>query len=242
MIGTMSRVISGTSLVDRDRAHLWHPYTQMRTAPPPLPIVKGEGVYLITEDGRRLLDGTSSWWVNIHGHSHPRLNRALAEQAQRLEHVMFAGCTHEPAVALAERLVAVLPQGLTRVFYSDNGSTAVEVALKLALQYWQNVGRPERRAFVALHHAYHGDTVGAMSVSEDSLFTRAFSPLLFSVARAESPYCYRCPLGLERSRCQIDCLSSLETVLQRQGEMVAAVIVEPMLQGAGGMVVWPGEF
>src|SRR5690349_13036490 len=120
------------SLIDRDRASLWHPYTQMQTAMPPLPIVKGDGVYLYTEDGRRILDGISSWWVNIHGHSNPRIGHALAEQARQLEHVMFAGCTHEPAVELAERLIKVLPPGLTRVFYSDNGSTAVEVAVKLA--------------------------------------------------------------------------------------------------------------
>jgi adenosylmethionine-8-amino-7-oxononanoate aminotransferase len=234
--------MKASSLVERDRAHLWHPYTQMATAPLPLPIVKAEGVYLFTEDGRRLLDGTSSWWVNIHGHSHPRLNRALAEQAQKLEHVMFAGCTHAPAVDLAERLLEIVPAGLTRVFYSDNGSTAVEVALKLAHQYWRNLGQPERRTFITLHHAYHGDTVGAMSVSEDSVFTRPFSPLLFRVTRADPPYCYRCPLNLERASCRIDCLGSLETALQRHDRDVAAVLVEPMLQAAGGMVVWPHEY
>jgi adenosylmethionine---8-amino-7-oxononanoate aminotransferase len=230
------------SLVERDRARLWHPYTQVATAPPPIPIAAAKGVYVVTEDGRRLLDGTSSWWVNIHGHSHPRLNRALTEQAQKIEHVMFAGCTHAPAVDLADRLVDILPAGLARVFYSDNGSTAVEVALKLAHQYWRNLGQPDRTTFVTLHHAYHGDTVGAMSVSEDSIFTRPFAPLLFEVVRAESPYCYRCPLGLERARCAIDCLSSLEEALQLHGERVAAVLVEPMLQAAGGMVVWPAEF
>ena len=230
------------SLVERDRAHLWHPYTQMQTAPPPLPIVKGDGVYLYTEDGRRILDGISSWWVNIHGHSHPRLNEALIEQARQLEHVVFAGCTHRPAVDLAERLVELLPAGLTRVFYSDNGSTAVEVALKLAHQYWRNRGEDRRRTFVTLHHAYHGDTVGAMSVSEDSVFTQAFAPFLFRVARADAPYCYRCPLGLERATCRIDCLSGLERALIEAGDSVAAVLVEPMLQAAGGMVVWPPEF
>jgi adenosylmethionine-8-amino-7-oxononanoate aminotransferase len=230
------------SLIDRDRAHLWHPYTQMKTAPAPLPIVRGEGVYLYTEDGRQLLDGISSWWVNIHGHSHPRLNRALIEQAERLEHVLFAGCTHLPAVELAERLVGVLPPGLTRVFYSDNGSTAVEVALKLAHQFWRNTGQAERRTFITLHYAYHGDTVGAMSVSEDSLFTDAFRPLLFQVTRADAPYCYRCPLGLDRASCRIDCLGSLEEALAQHGATVAAVLVEPMLQAAGGMVVWPREF
>ena len=236
------------NLVLRDRTHLWHPYTQMLTRPDPIPIVRGEGVYLYTEDGRRLLDGTSSWWVNIHGHSHPRLNEALAAQARVLEHVVFANCTHAPAVELAERLLRVAPAGLSRVFYSDNGSTAVEVALKLALQYWANRGESSRRTFITLHHAYHGDTVGAMSASEDSVFTRPFTSMLFNVARAHAPYCYRCPVGLERSSCHIECLagiadtSTLEQQLEQHGESAAAVLVEPMLQGAGGMIVWPPEF
>jgi adenosylmethionine-8-amino-7-oxononanoate aminotransferase len=229
-------------LIQRDRAHLWHPYTQMQLAPAPLPIVRGEGVYLYTEDGRRILDGISSWWVNLHGHAHPALNQALAEQARQLEHVMFAGCTHRPAVELAERLVSLLPPGLTRVFYSDNGSTSVEVALKMAWQYWRNTEQPQRRLFLALHHAYHGDTVGAMSVSEDSVFTSVFSPLLFTVARAHAPYCYRCPLGLQRESCALDCLGDLEEQLRSHADTVAAVIVEPMIQAAGGMIVWPAEF
>jgi adenosylmethionine---8-amino-7-oxononanoate aminotransferase len=214
--------IPDPGLIARDRAHVWHPYTQMQTAPPPLPIVRGEGVYLYTEDGRRILDGISSWWVNIHGHSHPALNAALAAQASRLEHVMFAGCTHPAAVDLAERLVSILPDGLTRVFYSDNGSTAVEVAVKLAAQYWSNKGEPRRRTFVTLHNAYHGDTVGAMSVSEDSIFTRAFTSLLFPVMRAHGP--------------------DLEQALAALGDTAAAVIIEPMLQGAGGMIMWPADF
>ncbi len=207
------------TLADRDRAAVWHPYTQMKTAPAPLAIVRGQGVYLYTEDGRRLLDGISSWWVNIHGHSHPRLNQALAEQAKTLEHVIFAGATHEPAVELAERLVGILPAGLTRVFYSDNGSTAVEVAIKMALQYWRNQGRPERTRIVALRHAYHGDTIGTMSVSEPSVFTDAFQPLLFPVDRM-SP-------------------DEVDAHLTEHADRVAAVIVEPMLQGAGGMIMWP---
>jgi len=229
------------SLIDRDRALLWHPYTQMKTQRPPLAIARGEGVYLYTEDGRRLLDGISSWWVNIHGHSHPRLNKALADQAERIEHVIFAGATHQPAVDLAERLVGVLPRGLTRVFYSDNGSTAVEVAVKLAVQYWRNQGRTRHRV-IALHHAYHGDTAGAMSVSDDSVFTRPFTSLMFTVDRVHPPYCYRCPLGLRRESCQIDCLGDLAKTLSARGDEVAAVLVEPMLQGAGGMIMWPAEF
>jgi adenosylmethionine-8-amino-7-oxononanoate aminotransferase len=207
------------TLVDRDRAVVWHPYTQMKTAGPPLVVTRGQGVYLFTEDGRKLLDGISSWWVNIHGHAHPRLNLALAEQAKKIAHVIFAGATHEPAVELAERLVGVLPAGLTRIFYSDNGSTAVEVAVKLAIQYWSNRGRSDRRRIVALQHAYHGDTVGAMSVSDESIFTAPFAPLLFSVDRVEP--------------------SAIEEHVQVHGEKIAAVIVEPMLQGAGGMIMWP---
>jgi adenosylmethionine-8-amino-7-oxononanoate aminotransferase len=209
------------SLADRDRQVLWHPYTQALTAPAPLPIVRAEGVWLYTEDGRRVLDGISSWWVNIHGHSHPRLNSALSAQAQEIEHVVFAGCTHRPAVELAERLLQILPPGLARVFYSDNGSTAVEVALKLAIQYWQNRGEPQRDAFITLHNAYHGDTVGAMSASAGSVFTRAFSSLLFPVERAGS-------------------LEEIDRLLQSHS--IAAVLIEPMLQGAGGMIVWPAEF
>jgi adenosylmethionine---8-amino-7-oxononanoate aminotransferase len=177
-------------------------------------------VYLHTADGRRLLDGTSSWWVNIHGHSHPKLNAALAAQARELEHVIFAGCTHRPAVELAERLIEILPKGLTRVFYSDNGSTAVEVALKLAVQYWRNVGQANRKTFITLHNAYHGDTVGAMSASEDSIFTRAFSTLMFPVDRVRG-------------------LDDMEQHFRDASDSVAAVLIEPMLQGAGGMIVWP---
>ena len=231
-----------SNLISRDRKHLWHPYTQMLTSPSPIPIARGEGVYLYTEDGRRLLDGISSWWVNIHGHAHPKLNAALAAQAREIEHVVFAGCTHRPAVELAEKLVAAIPKGLNRIFYSDNGSTAVEAALKMALQYWSNRGQPERTAFVTLHHSYHGDTVGAMSASEDSLFTRAFSPLLFPVVRAHAPYCYRCPVGLKRETCQIACFNDLAQRLAERSGQVAAVLIEPMLQGAGGMIVWPAEF
>ncbi len=229
-------------VAERDQACVWHPYTQMLNQPPPMAIVKAKGVYLYTDDGRQILDGISSWWVNIHGHAHPKLNAALAKQADELEHVIFAGCTHRPAVELAERLVELLPDGLTRVFYSDDGSTAVEVALKLAVQYWHNRGDEARRTFISLDHAYHGDTVGAMSVSEASSFTSPFSSMLFPVVRANDPYCYHCPVGLERAHCKIDCLGSLETHLKNNSGTVAGVIVEPMLQGAGGMVAWPSEF
>jgi adenosylmethionine-8-amino-7-oxononanoate aminotransferase len=213
----------------------------MQTAPAPIPIVRADGVYLYTEDGQRILDGISSWWVNIHGHSHPYLNEALARQARELEHVIFAGFTHRPAVELAERLTAVLPSGLRRIFYSDNGSTAVEAALKMAFQYWRNRGQEQRRTFVTLEHAYHGDTVGAMSASEDSAFTQPFAPLLFRVRRATSPYCYRHPAGPDPAAVTAACFSDLERILSDADQPVAAVLIEPMLQGAGGMIIHPPE-
>jgi adenosylmethionine-8-amino-7-oxononanoate aminotransferase len=210
------------NLTDRDRRHLWHPYTQEKIAPPPIGIVRGRGVWLYTEDGQKILDAISSWWVNIHGHAHPFLNQALARQANELEHTMFAGFTHKPAVELAEKLVAILPKGLTRVFYSDNGSTAVEVALKMVYQFWQNRGE-QRKTFVALEHAYHGDTFGAMSASDKSAFTKPFVPLLFDILRAGN-------------------IENTDQIFQENSKQIAAVILEPMLQGAGGMIVREKQF
>src|SRR3984893_10215995 len=222
--------------------HLWHPFTYEGVDPPPLRIRRGEGVFLETQDGRRILDAISSWWVNLHGHSHPAIAEAVAEQAARLEHVLFAGSSHEPAEELAARLGQIVPSPLRHVFFSDDGSTAVEVALKLALQYWKNCGRPQKQKIVALENAYHGDTVGAMSVSDDSPFTAAFESLRIPVLRTHSAYCAHCPVGLTRATCKIDCLNKLERLLSEQGHEIAAVIVEPLLQGAGGMIVHPEEF
>ena len=222
--------------------HLWHPFTQEGVDPPPLTVRGGKGVFLETQDGRQILDAISSWWVNIHGHAHPVIAEAVARQAARLEHVLFAGFSHEPAEELAARLGKIVPQPLRHVFFSDDGSTAVEVALKLALQYWRNSGRAGKRQIVALEHAYHGDTVGAMSVSDDSPFTAAFEPLRIPILRTHSAYCAHCPVGLTRATCHIECLNKLERLLSEQGEEIAAVIVEPLLQGAGGMIVHPEEF
>jgi adenosylmethionine---8-amino-7-oxononanoate aminotransferase len=221
---------------------IWHPFSQEALDPPPIRIAKAEGAYLFTEDGRRLIDGISSWWVNIHGHCHPRIMRAIAEQTRKLDHVLLAGFSHAPAEELSRRLRGVLPPALTHIFFSDDGSTAVEVALKMALQYWQNVGRAETRAIVALEHAYHGDTAGAMSVGDDSAFTEPFRSIRFPVHRVHSAHCYRCPVGKTRATCDIDCVEQLRELLERESGMIAAVIVEPLLQGAGGMVVHPVEF
>ncbi len=228
-------------MMDRN-LHLWHPFTHEGVDPPPLSIRCGEGVFLETEDGHRILDAISSWWVNLHGHAHPAIAEAIAKQAVRLEHVLFAGFSHEPAEELAERLGRIVPPPLRHVFFSDDGSTAVEVALKMAVQFWRNSGRPEKRGIVALEHAYHGDTVGAMSVSDDSPFTAAFESLRVPVLRTHSAYCAHCPVGLKRETCHIECLGKLERLLIERGHEIAAVIVEPLLQGAGGMIIHPEEF
>ena len=220
---------------------LWHPFTKDDTAD--LPVIRSaKGAYLETNDGRRILDAISSWWVNLHGHAHPVIAEAVARQASRLEHVLFAGFSHEPAEELAERLRRVIPAPLRHVFFSDDGSTAVEVALKLSVQYWANRGRPEKKKIVALEHAYHGDTAGAMSVSDESPFTTPFESMRFPVLRTHSAYCVHCPLGLKRATCHVECLDKLERLLAERPDEIAAVIVEPLLQGASGMIVHPEEF
>src|SRR5579862_1204699 len=180
---------------------IWHPFTQEALDPAPLRITKAEGVYLYTEDGRRLIDGISSWWVNIHGHAHPAIVEAIAAQAAKVDHVLMAGFTHDAAEELRACLRRVLPGNLEHIFFSDDGSTAVEVALKMAVQYWQNIGHPEKSGIVALEHAYHGDTAGAMSVGDDSSFTDPFASMRFPVHRVHAAYCYRCPVGKTRATC-----------------------------------------
>jgi len=215
------------TLPNRDAAVVWHPFTQMQTAPLPIPIVRGERSLLFDTDGRQYIDMISSWWVNLHGHAHPYIAERVGQQLRTLEHVIFAGFTHEPAVELAERLLAILPDNQGRVFYSDNGSTAVEVALKMAFQYWHNIGQPRRRV-IALEGAYHGDTFGAMSVGGRSAFSAPFAPFLFDVDYLPVPV-----PGQEA-----DVLTQAETLFAAD---VAAFIVEPLVQGAGGMVMYEPE-
>ena len=218
-----------SSVRELDGRHVWHPYTQHLGAAPPVPITTAQGAYLFDESGRRIFDAISSWWVTLHGHAHPAIARAVAEQATKLEQVIFAGFTHEPGAQLAERLCAFLPAGLTRVFFSDDGSTAVEVALKMALQYWD--GRGSRRPLIAaLENAYHGDTFGAMSASARGVFTVPFAEHLFEVARLPDP-----------SDDGAATVAALDHLLDTRGTDLAAVIVEPLLLGAGGMRVWSPE-
>jgi len=221
---------------------IWHPFTVAGADPEPLRITRAKGASLFAENGREIIDAISSWWVNLHGHCHPHILGAIAEQAAGLDHVLLAGFSHNKVEELTAKLRCVLPAPLTRIFYSDDGSTAVEVALKLAAQYWHNEGHPEKHGIVALEHAYHGDTVGAMSAGAPSVFTSAFSSMLFPVHRTHSAYCLRCPVGKRRSGCAIDCVQSLARLLEEKDHEIAAVIVEPLLQGAGGMIVHPVEF
>jgi adenosylmethionine-8-amino-7-oxononanoate aminotransferase len=188
------------------------------------------------------MDAISSWWVNLHGHANPRIADAIAQQARKLEHVIMAGFTHDAAEELAARLRKRLPVEMTQLFFSDDGSTAVEVALKLAVQHFSNRGQTQKSEIVALAHGYHGDTAGAMSVSDDSPFTKPFQSMRYAVHRVHSAYCYRCPVGLTRATCNIECVLQLEGLLQQHHKRIAAVIVEPLLQGAGGMIVHPSEF
>jgi len=221
---------------------IWHPFTNRALDPVPLMVERAEGAYLHTNDGRKVIDAISSWWVNLHGHANPRIAAAVAAQARQLEHVILAGFTHEAAEELANRLRKWVPAPLTHMFFSDDGSTAVEVALKLAVQYFANRQRPEKREIVALAHGYHGDTAGAMSVSDASPFTEPFESMRYPVHRVHSAYCYRCPVGLQRESCHIECVRQLESLLAERADRIAAVIVEPLLQGAGGMIVHPTEF
>lgn len=229
-------------LKDWDKRYVWHPFTQMRDwqAEDTPVIVAGEGSWLIDSDGKRYLDGVASMWTNVHGHCHPELNRALAEQAAKIEHATLLGLSGEQSILLARRLIEIAPAGLTRVFYSDNGSTAVEVGLKMAYQYQCHQGHPQRSRFIRLQHAYHGDTIGSMSVGGIPIYHATFSPLLFSTIEAPAPYCYRCPLGKQdATQCGLACLAELERLLAEHAEELAGVVLEPLLQGAGGMIVHP---
>lgn len=224
---------STEDLLALDARYCWHPFTQMQTALPPLPVVRGQAEFLFDSQGKKYFDAVSSWWVNLHGHAHPDIAQALAMQAMELEHVMFAGVTHPPAVELAHQLISLAPAPMAKVFYSDNGSTAIEVALKMAFQYWQNTGQPTRRRIIALQGGYHGDTFGAMATGRSSGFYDPFKPWLFDVDFIPTGHC---ACTEEAS------LAALDELLNQHAPHTAALILEPLLQGAAGMVMMRPQY
>ncbi len=226
------------------RSYIWQPFTQMQEweQHPPLIISRGKGTVLYDVEGNAYLDGTSSIWVNLHGHRHPTIDQAIRHQLTQIAHSTLLGISHPLAIQLAKALVGITPKGLEKVFFSDNGSTAVEIALKMAIQYWQQcpVPEPRKTQFIHLGLAYHGDTVGSMSLSGIELFQKPFSSLLFPGRhQIEAPYCYRCPLNLQFPQCQMACLDPLESLLQAKHVEIAGVVVEPMVQGVAGLIPSP---
>ncbi len=242
----MTRPPSTKQLRNWDHRYLWHPFTQMQewAQEDPLIIERGNGSYLIDTEGNKYLDGTSSIWVNVHGHRHPVLDRAIKKQLDNIAHCTFLGLSNPPAIELARDLIRIAPKGLTRVFYSDNGSTAVEIALKMAVQYWQQ-RHPKagpKNTFLHLKMAYHGDTIGAVSVGNIALFHSRFKPLLFPTLAADPPYCYRCPLKLAYPSCKIACIDPIEQILKRRHRELAGFIIEPLMQAAAGMIPQPAGY
>jgi len=222
---------------------IWFPFTQMQEFTPDdlLVIADGKGALLRDVDGREYIDGISSLWTNVHGHRKEQIDRAIKDQVDRIAHSTMLGLAHEPAIACARKLLEIVPKGLTRVFYSESGSTSVEIALKMAFQYQKQApgGDPRKTRFISFTNAYHGDTMGAVSVGGIDLFHAVYGELLFPTIKAESPYCYRCVFGSSYPGCRFDCLRQLENLLATHADELAALIIEPLVQGAAGILVQP---
>ncbi len=248
------------TLTSDDKKYIWHPFSQMadwlkEDPNPPLVIAKAKGNYLYDIDGKKYLDGVSSLWVTVHGHRKKEIDDALKDQINKVSHSTFLGLTHEPAIKLAKELIKIAPKGLKKVFYSDNGSTSVEIALKMAYQYWCQRGKSKKTKFLSLKNAYHGDTIGSVSVGGMDLFHSKFKSLLFDAYFVPSPYCYRCPSRkndytfpitaksfgghCKVMGCKGNCLTEVKNMLQKQQDKIAAAIIEPMVQGAAGMITFP---
>ncbi|MBM4270863.1 MAG: adenosylmethionine--8-amino-7-oxononanoate transaminase [Deltaproteobacteria bacterium] len=231
------------SLKHIDKTHIWHPFTQMKLyeREDPLIIEEGKGCLLKDVEGNWYVDGVSSLWTNVHGHRKEKLDRALREQLGKIAHSTLLGLANIPAIMLAKKLIEIAPKGLTKVFYSDNGSTAVEIALKMAFQYHQQApkGDPRKKKYINLSHSYHGDTIGSVSVGGIDLFHSMYRDLLFPSFRVTSPYCYRCELGMTYPSCQMECLNRVKKIMDEHSHEVAALVMEPIVQGAGGMLIHP---
>ena len=226
---------------ERDLAHIWHPCSQMKDYEelPPIVVARGEGVWLEDIHGKKYLDIVSSWWANLLGHCNPDINRAVKEQIDTLEHVIFANFSNEGAIRLAEELADIVPLGLTKFHFNDNGSAAVECALKMSFQYYLQTGKPEKQRFMCLSEAYHGETIGALSVGSMDLFAEMYRPMMMDNIHVEAPDCYRCPYGETRAHCDCPCFEHAERAFARHAHETAAIIVEPLLQGCAGMRIYP---
>lgn len=230
--------------IREDLKNIWHPYTQMKDCEflPPIFIEKAEGIYLYDSKGKQYMDTISSWWCNIHGHCHPHIMRAIKDQTEKLDHVLFAGFTHKEAIKLSSNLLDITGNHIKKVFYSDDGSTAVEAAIKMSFQYWQNTGQKNKTKFVSLDKAYHGDTIGTMSLGGISQYTEIFEPLFYKTYKVPTPYCYRCPMNAEKDNCAFECLKPLKELLAEKHQEIAGLIIEPLLLAAAGMIVYPVEY
>ncbi|QNB45605.1 adenosylmethionine--8-amino-7-oxononanoate transaminase [Thermanaerosceptrum fracticalcis] len=225
----------------KDLQYVWHPCSQMKDYEdfPPIVIERGEGPYLYDMEGKAYLDAVSSWWVNLFGHSNKRINEAIRRQCEELEHVIFANFSHKPAIQLAEKIVEITPPGLQKVFFADNGSSAVEVALKLSYQYHQQAGHGAKTKFVAISDAYHGETLGALAVGDLDLYSRVFEKLTMRTYKAQGPDCFRCAYGQRREDCSAQCFENLEKLVEEKHQEICGVIIEPLIQGAAGMKIYP---
>lgn len=225
------------SLEEKDLKHIWHPCSQMKDYEklPPIVIDHAKGMYLYDIHGKKYMDIISSWWCNLFGHCNERINTALKNQVDNLEHVIFANFSHKPGIELCELLCEVLPKGLNKFLFTDNGSSAIEAAIKLSFQYHYQVGEVNRKTFMSLSDAYHGETVGALSVSGMDLYAEIFKPLLFDIVRVDAPDCYRCKYGKCRESCNAECFESAEKAFEQYGNVTSGFIIEPIVQGAAGM-------
>lgn len=228
-------------LAKKDLEYIWHPCSQMKDYEELAPIVvkSGKGVYLYDIDGNRYVDVISSWWCNLLGHCNSHISEELKKQADKLEHVIFANFTHEQAIKLCERLSKILPKGLCKFNFTDNGSSAIEAAMKVSFQYHEQTGNPQKTRFMALTDAYHGETIGALSVGDCDLYTKLYKPILMDVIKVKGPDCYRCPYGKCRDNCQCECFEQAEKTFAKYGDETSAMLVEPLLQGSAGMKIYP---
>ena len=226
---------------EKDLKYIWHPCSQMKDYEelPPIVIKKGRGMYLYDMEGNKYLDVISSWWCNLLGHCNPKINEAVKKQIDELEHVIFANFTHTQAITLCEKLTKILPEGLCKFNFTDNGSSAIEAAMKVSFQYHQQSGNPQKTKFLALTDAYHGETIGALSTGDCDLYTKLYKPILMDIVRVKGPDCYRCPYSKTRDNCNCECFEHAEKTFARYGQEASAMLVEPLLQGSAGMKIYP---